>query len=68
MSIESRLKDLGLELPPPPPPGGVYKPVVVTGNYLYVSGQVPVRMDGSLITGAVGVDLHHRHAQLLDPF
>lgn len=36
---------------------GVYKPVVVTGNLLYVSGQGPLRSDKTLITGRVGEDL-----------
>jgi len=55
--IELQLKALNLELPPPPPPGGIYHPVVIAGNMLYVSGQPPRRADGSLITGVVGKDL-----------
>jgi len=57
MNIEQRLKDLGLTLPPAPPAGGIYKPVVISGNMLFVSGQGPVRTDGSLITGRLGTDL-----------
>lgn len=57
MSAESRLVELGLVLPPVPKPGGVYKPVVQVGNLLYVSGHGPMRSDGSLITGKVGLDL-----------
>lgn len=57
MSAESRLVELGLVLPPVPKPGGVYKPVVQVGNLLYVSGHGPMRADGSLITGKVGLDL-----------
>ncbi len=48
---------MGLQLPPAPPPGGVYQPVVIIGNLLYVSGQGPVRSDGSLIKGRLGADL-----------
>ncbi len=55
--IEAKLSQLGLELPPPPPLGGVYHPVVVSGNHLYVSGQPPMRSDGTNITGIVGKDL-----------
>ena len=51
MSIESRLLELGLQLPPAPPPGGVYQPIVQSGKQLFVSGHGPVRPDGSLITG-----------------
>ena len=53
-----RIKALGLQLPPAPPPAGVYKPVLVVDNFLYVSGQGPVKMDGSLMTGRVGDDLN----------
>lgn len=54
---ELRIKELKLELPEAPEPGGVYKPVIVVNTYLYVSGQAPLRPDGSLITGKVGRDL-----------
>lgn len=57
MSIDERITDLGLSLPPAPPPGGVYRPITITGNLLFVSGHGPVRDDGSLITGVVGADL-----------
>lgn len=57
MNLEEKIASLGITLPPAPPLGGVYKPVVVSGNMLYVSGQGPVQNDGSLITGKVGKDL-----------
>lgn len=56
MSAEQRLKDLGIELPPPPKPAGVYKPIVIVGNQVLVSGHGPLCADGSLITGKVGQD------------
>ena len=49
--------ELGLVLPPAPKPAGVYKPVLVVDKFLYVSGQGPVRSDGTLITGKLGADL-----------
>ena len=52
-----RIKELGLVLPPAPPPAGVYKPVLVVGNFLYVSGQGCMRSDGTLIKGRLGHDL-----------
>lgn len=52
-----KIRELGLELPPAPKPAGVYKPVLVVGNFLYVSGQGPVKSDGSLITGRLGEDM-----------
>src|SRR5258706_10575538 len=57
MSAEKKLAALGLKIPPAPSPAGVYKPCVVDGKYLYVSGHGPVRDDKSLITGRVGKDI-----------
>ena len=61
---EHRIKELGLVLPPAPKPLGVYKPVLVSGNLLYVSGQAPVLPDGSLITGKAGADLSLEEGKL----
>lgn len=36
---------------------GVYKPCVIDGKYLYLSGHGPVRNDKSLIIGRIGKDL-----------
>ncbi len=57
MSAESKFTELKLELPPAPKPMGVYKPVVVVGNLIYVSGHGPLKPDLSLIKGRVGPDL-----------
>jgi enamine deaminase RidA (YjgF/YER057c/UK114 family) len=57
MSAESRIAELGLELPPPPPPAGVYKPLVISGNMAYVSGHGPLTTDGSMLTGRVGSEV-----------
>jgi enamine deaminase RidA (YjgF/YER057c/UK114 family) len=49
-----RLAALGLTLPPVTPPAAAYVPALRTGNYIYVSGQLPVA-DGKLQgTGKVG--------------
>jgi len=61
---ESRLTELGLELPTPPKPMGVYKPVLIIGNMLYVSGQGPLKPDGTLIKGKVGKDLTMEEGKL----
>ncbi len=57
MKVLERIKEMGLELPPAPPPMGVYRPTIITGNMLYVSGQGPMKSDGSLITGRLGEDM-----------
>ena len=53
-----RINALGLILPPAPPPAGLYKPVLVVDNFLYVSGQGPMKADGTLMIGRVGDDLN----------
>ena len=56
MSAEAKLEELGLKLPPAPPKGGVYKPIVFTGNLAYVSGHGPYQDDGTYMSGKVGKD------------
>jgi enamine deaminase RidA (YjgF/YER057c/UK114 family) len=51
---EERVRELGLSIPDVPKPVAAYVPAVRTGNYVYTSGQLPMR-DGQLIaTGKVG--------------
>ena len=59
-----RIISLGLALPPAPPPAGLYKPVLVVGGFLYVSGQGPMQSDGTYMTGRVGDDLNLGEAKL----
>ena len=54
---EINFTKLGLTLPPAPKPLGVYKPCLIDGKYLYLSGHGTVKPDGSLIIGRIGVDL-----------
>lgn len=56
-TLNKRVKALGLVLPPAPKPLGVYRPLLVEGNFVYVSGQGPVLDEKSLIMGKVGRDL-----------
>jgi enamine deaminase RidA (YjgF/YER057c/UK114 family) len=57
ITAEDRFLATGLELPPAPKPLGVYKPCLVDGKYLYLSGHGPVKSDRSLIIGRIGVDM-----------
>jgi len=57
MSAESKLKEMGLEVPPAVKPIANYVSAVRTGNLVFLSGQGPFRKDGTLITGKVGADL-----------
>jgi enamine deaminase RidA (YjgF/YER057c/UK114 family) len=54
---ELNFAKLGLTLPPAPKPLGVYKPCLIDGKYLYLSGHGTVKQDGSLIIGRIGIDL-----------
>ena len=57
MSAETKIHELGLQLPPVPKPQGVYQPIVIVGNLVYTSGHGPLKPDGKLILGRVGDDL-----------
>lgn len=53
---EDRLAELGIALPAPMTPVANYVPFVITGNLLFVSGQVSA-MDGTRMKGRLGEDL-----------
>jgi enamine deaminase RidA (YjgF/YER057c/UK114 family) len=53
-TADQNFEALGLTLPPAPKPLGVYKPYLIEGNHLYVSGHGTVQNDGSLIIGRIG--------------
>ena len=57
MSIQARLKDMGVTLSTPPAPAANYVPFVQVGDTLYVSGQISIDEDGNLITGKIGQEL-----------
>lgn len=59
-----RIKALGLKLPPAPPPAGLYKPVLEIEGYLYISGQGPMKDDGTYITGRIGDDMNLSQGKL----
>jgi enamine deaminase RidA (YjgF/YER057c/UK114 family) len=56
VSVDDRLRQLGIELPPPMPPAGIYEPLVVVGDLVYVGGHGPVAGD-VIVRGKVGSDL-----------
>jgi enamine deaminase RidA (YjgF/YER057c/UK114 family) len=56
-TADERFELLGLQLPPAPAPAGVYKPCLVEGKMLYVSGHGPVKEDKSLMWGRIGADI-----------
>ncbi len=63
MTIEEKLAELGLSLPEVPTPVASYVPAVKQGNWVHVSGQIPLR-DGKLrVTGKVGSEITLEEAQ-----
>jgi enamine deaminase RidA (YjgF/YER057c/UK114 family) len=55
--IEQRLEELGIELPTPSSPKANYNIMChASGNMMYISGHLPFKVDGTLITGRIGDD------------
>ena len=57
MSIEQRVRELGLELPAVPSPAANYVNAVRTGNLVFTSGTVPTTAEGDIPKGKVGADV-----------
>jgi len=57
MTIEDRLRELGIELPQPAAPAANYVPFVLENGLLHIAGQIPFQSDGSLFKGRLGEDL-----------
>jgi len=53
---EENLDSLGIELPAPMKPVATYVPFVITGNLLYVSGQVSATAEGRIL-GRLGENM-----------
>jgi enamine deaminase RidA (YjgF/YER057c/UK114 family) len=61
--IERRLTELGIVLPEPAAAAANYVPFVVSGNTVYVSGQLPITDGKITIAGKVGDDVSVDQAQ-----
>ena len=57
MSIDAKIKAMGLVLPKATDPVGSYVATKISNNLLYISGQISIDADGELIKGKVGKDL-----------
>jgi enamine deaminase RidA (YjgF/YER057c/UK114 family) len=55
-SVESKLAALNLTLPPASTPAGNYVPYVVSGNLVFISGQIPMIDGKPAMQGVVGAD------------
>lgn len=63
MSVERRLKELGITLPVAAAPAANYVPYVLSGNLVFISGQLPLRDGGLIHPGVVGRDIGVEEAQ-----
>ena len=59
-----RIKTLGLQLPDAPAPAGLYNPILVVNKFLYISGQGPMKADGTFMIGRAGEDLNLKQAKV----
>jgi enamine deaminase RidA (YjgF/YER057c/UK114 family) len=62
--ILEKLKELKIEIPDAPNPVGAYVAYKIIGNLLYISGQLPIGVDGKTIKGKVGKDLSLEEGQM----
>ncbi|MBB6487539.1 RidA family protein [Rhizobium lusitanum] len=56
-AIEARLTELGITLPQAAAPAANYVPYVISGNLLYLSGQLPMENGKIGVTGHLGKDV-----------
>ena len=57
MDIEKKLKELNIKLPNAPEPVGAYVAFKKIDKLLFISGQLPIDLDGKMIKGKIGKDL-----------
>jgi enamine deaminase RidA (YjgF/YER057c/UK114 family) len=57
VTVEDRLRELGIELPPVATPVATYVPVVVAGGLAFVAGQVPLEDGQPMAIGRLGDEL-----------
>ncbi len=55
--IDARLEELGIEVPEPAAPVANYVAYVISGNLIFVSGQVPIQGGEFQHVGKVGGEL-----------
>jgi enamine deaminase RidA (YjgF/YER057c/UK114 family) len=62
-TIDGRLAALGISLPEAAAPAANYVPYVISGNLLFLSGQLPIEGGKVAVTGLVGGDIALPEAQ-----
>ena len=57
MNFEKKIEELKIKLPEAKPPVGSYVATKISGNLLFISGQISIDKNGELIKGKIGKDL-----------
>ena len=57
MNFQKKIDELKIKLPEAKPPVGSYVATKITGNLLFISGQISISDSGDLIKGKVGKEL-----------
>ena len=57
MSFQKKIDELKIKLPEAKPPVGSYVATKITGNLLFISGQISIAENGDLIKGKIGKEL-----------
>tara|TARA_B100000686_G_C16240570_1_gene689430 strand:+ start:80 stop:538 length:459 start_codon:yes stop_codon:yes gene_type:complete len=63
MSIEDNIKKLNINLPQAPDPVGAYVAFKKVNNFLFISGQLPISIDGKIVKGKIGKNLNLKQGQ-----
>ncbi|HSG32805.1 MAG TPA: RidA family protein [Thermodesulfobacteriota bacterium] len=56
-NISDRLVELNIQIPKPVIPLGSYTPALISGNHIYVSGQLPLQNGSLIYKGRVGDEI-----------
>ena len=62
MNIDKKLSEMGITLPKTTDPVGSYVATKISGNLLFISGQISIDENGKLIKGKVGKDFDTQEA------
>jgi len=66
--ITDNLEKLNIKLPKAPDPVGAYVAYKKAGHLLFISGQLPISIDGKIIKGKIGKDITLEEGQMAAKF
>ena len=61
--LTDSLRELNINIPDAPAPVGAYVAFKKAGNLIFISGQLPIDLDGKIIKGKVGKDISLEEGQ-----